>query len=165
MNRNIGHPGFLGLSEQVTLGGMGAAFNDEEETKVSKQGGGGPALSWQSTAHQGTQRAGGGGLEWTVASYDPGPDGIVGTEDDIGVPQTLEDYLTWWDEWYLPNAYQENSMFHLAGMNTISGLSGINWGNMGIHDPNNIFEKFFMAWQFGIAEWGDLMDWIDGTVG
>ena len=164
MNRNIGHPGFLGLSEQVTLGGMGAAFNDEEETKVSKQGGGGPALSWQSTAHQGTQRAGGGG-EWTVASYDPGPDGIVGTEDDIGIPQTLEDYLTWWDEWYLPNAYQENSMFHLAGMNTISGLSGINWGSIGINDPNNIFEKFFMAWVFGIAEWGDIMDWIDGTVG
>ena len=164
MNSKLGHPDFLGLTEQVSVGGMGAAFSDEEEGKVVQPEKGGPALSWQSNIQQGTQRAGAPGDDWTWEDYDAGPDGIPGTEDDTMIPINIEEYEQWWENWYLPwaaGAFSSSTFGILSGMNTISGLGGkIPSFAQSANDP---FNKFWYAWLFGVAEWSDIGDWVPGA--
>lgn len=166
MNSKLGHPDFLGLTEQVSVGGMGAAFSDEEEGKVLQPEKGGPALSWQSNASRGTQRAGGDvGGDWTWEDYDPGPDGIPGTLDDTQIPINAEEFEEWFQNWYVPYAeewFGSSTFGLLGGMNTISGLSGRIPSVGSVSDP---FNKFWYAWLFGIAEWADIGDWVPGMDG
>ena len=128
MNEKLGHPDFLGLHETVSLGGM--SWADEEEGRQERS----DVLDWSSTAGKGKApyRSGGGEdppgddhVPYDWRGYDPGPDGIVGTEDDIGAPTTEEEYQEWFDNYLLPTlpANVQADLLDSQG-NTISHLGG-----------------------------------------